>query len=58
MLKLILFAVLFTQTITMTTSIKTRDEIPKEDKWNVESMYPSVEEWSKEFNKANDAKST
>lgn len=26
-----------------------RDAVPKEDKWNVEALYPSLEDWSKEF---------
>lgn len=40
-----------------TRTIRTRNEIPQEDKWNVESLYPSVDEWNKEFNLANDPKS-
>lgn len=26
-----------------------REAVPKQDKWNVEALYPSLEEWNKEF---------
>lgn len=29
--------------------IKTRAEIPSNDRWNVEALYPSIEEWEKAF---------
>ncbi len=29
--------------------LKERNEIPKEDKWNVEALYPSYEEWEKDL---------
>jgi len=30
-------------------SLKERIEIPKEDKWNVEALYPDLKAWEKEF---------
>ena len=29
--------------------MKTRNEIPEEDRWNVEALYPSLETWEAEF---------
>ena len=29
-----------------------REEIRQEDKWDLESMYPSIEEWNKDYEKA------
>ncbi len=29
--------------------VKTRDEVPVEDRWNVEALYPSQAEWEKAF---------
>ncbi|WP_068470322.1 oligoendopeptidase F [Candidatus Protochlamydia phocaeensis] len=29
--------------------IKTREEVPVEDRWNVEALYPNQEEWEKAF---------
>ncbi len=28
---------------------RTRAEVPKDERWNVEALYPSVKEWKKEF---------
>lgn len=49
--------ILFLITMETTQELRKRSEIPKEDQWNVESLYPSVEEWEVEFKKASDEKS-
>ena len=28
---------------------RTRSEVPKDERWNVDALYPSVQEWKKEF---------
>src|SRR5579872_1481305 len=38
--------------------IRSRKEVPKEECWNVEALYPTLQKWQKEFEGAEGAKSS